>query len=193
MRCPRRDLPESRAPRPGRRGYSGVVRFAIREATLGDAEGIARAHTASWRTSYRGLLPDAVLARIDVDQRAASWRKTLQDPSVLKLVAYDTTHHDIVGLCDAGRSRNAAAHTGEVYRMYLEHHARRHGLGREMFERVTAWLRSRELGSLVIWVLDTNHHARRFYAAMGGRPGARVASSVSGFPVIEQAYLWDEL
>jgi len=169
------------------------MRFAIREATISDADGIARAHTASWRTSYRGLLPDHVLARIDVDQRAASWRRTLQDRSLLTLVAYDTTHHDIVGLCDAGKSRTPATHAGEVYRMYLEHHARRHGLGREMFELVTAWLRGRGLSSLVIWVLDNNHHARRFYAAMGGRPGERVASSVSGFPVIEQAYLWDEI
>jgi GNAT superfamily N-acetyltransferase len=168
------------------------VRFAIRPARLDDADGIARAHTESWRTSYRGILPDAVLARIDVDQRAASWRRTLQDGSMLTLVAYDVTHRDIVGLCDAGPSRRDPG-AGEVYRMYLEHHARRHGLGREMFEQVTQWLRSQSVRSLVIWVLDNNHHARRFYEAMGGRPGRRVPSSVSGFPVVELAYVWDSL
>jgi GNAT superfamily N-acetyltransferase len=77
--------------------------------------------------------------------------------------------------------------------MYLEHHARRHGLGREMFEQVTAWLRGRELRSLIIWVLDNNLHARRFYEAMGGRAGRRMASSVSGFPVVELAYVWERL
>jgi GNAT superfamily N-acetyltransferase len=82
---------------------------------------------------------------------------------------------------------------GEVYRMYLEHHARRHGLGREMFEQVTAWLRGQGLRSLIIWVLDNNHHARRFYEAMGGQAGQRVASSVSGFPVVELAYVWERL
>lgn len=168
------------------------MRFAIRKAQLADAEGIARAHTASWRTSYRGILPEAVLARIDVDQRAASWRRTLEDPSVLALVAYDITHGDIVGLCDAGRCRRDPD-AGEVYRMYLEHHARRHGLGREMFEHVTDWLRTQQLRSLVIWVLDNNHHARRFYEAMGGRPDRRVPSSVQGFPVVELAYVWDRL
>jgi GNAT superfamily N-acetyltransferase len=168
------------------------MRFAIRPARLDDAEGIARAHTASWRTSYRGILPDTILERIDVDQRAASWRRVLVDRSIYALVAFDVTHHDIVGLCDAGRSRSDPG-MGEVYRMYLEHHARRHGLGREMFEQVTAWLRARELRSLIIWVLDNNHHARRFYEAMGGRAGQRVASSVSGFPVVERAYVWDRL
>jgi GNAT superfamily N-acetyltransferase len=169
------------------------VRFAIRQGTLADAEGIARAHTASWRTSYRGILPDAILDHIDVDQRATSWRRVLADPSILTLVAYDTTHHDIVGLCDAGPSRRDAGYAAEVYRFYLEHHARRHGLGREMFERVTDWLSSRDLRSLIIWVLDNNHHARRFYEAMGGRTGPRVPSTVSGFPIVELAYVWDRL
>jgi GNAT superfamily N-acetyltransferase len=169
------------------------VRFAIRPARLGDAEGIARAHTASWRTSYRGILPDTVLDRIDVDQRATSWRRVLQDPSILTLVAYDLTHHDIVGFCDAGASRGGTAYAGEVYRIYLEHHAKRHGLGREMFEQVADWLRAQRLGSLIIWVLDNNHHARRFYEAMGGRAASRVASAVSGFPIVELAYIWDPL
>lgn len=175
------------------RGYTRRVRFAVREARLADAEGIAESHTASWRTSYRGILPEAVLARIDVDQRAASWRRTLTDRAMFALVAYDVTHHDIVGLCDCGPSRNDPRYAGEVYRFYLEHHARRHGLGREMFERVTDWLRGQDRRSLIIWVLDNNHHARRFYEAMGGRADRRVASTVSGFPVVEQSYVWDRL
>ena len=169
------------------------MRFAIRPARLADAEGIARAHTASWQTSYRGLLPDTVLDRIDVEQRAAGWRRTLQDRSVLTLVAYDTTHHDIVGLCDAGRTRAPSAYAAEIYRIYVEHHAKRYGLGREMFEQVTDWLRAQELRSLIIWVLDNNHHACRFYEAMGGRAWSRVPSTVSGFPVVELSYVWDRL
>jgi GNAT superfamily N-acetyltransferase len=169
------------------------VRFAIRAATVADAEGIAHAHTASWRTSYRGILPDAVLDRIDVDQRAMSWRRVLADRSILTLVAYDTTHHDIVGFCDAGRTRGDSRYAAEVYRIYIEHHAKRHGLGREMFEQVTDWLRRQDLRSLVIWVLDNNHHARRFYEAMGGRAASRKPSNVSGFAVVELAYVWDRL
>jgi GNAT superfamily N-acetyltransferase len=169
------------------------VRFAIRRAKLGDAEGIARAHTASWRSSYRGILPDTVLDRIDVDQRATSWHRVLQDPRILTLVAYDVTHQDIVGFCDAGASRGHSSYAGEVYRIYLEHHAKRHGLGRDMFEQVTDWLRAQRLGSLIVWVLDNNHHARRFYEAMGGRAASRMASTVSGYPITELSYVWDAL
>ena len=169
-----------------------MSRFAIREATLADAEGIARASADSWRSSYRGILPEHVLDRIDVEHRADKRRAILRDRSVFQLVAYDVTHGDIVGYCDAGPSRRGIA-AGEIYAFYLVHHAKRHGLGTEMFERVCTWLRANEMHSLIIWVLVNNTHARRFYEAMGGRVGNRFQSSVAGFGVTEQAYVWDRL
>lgn len=178
-----------------------MSRFAVREAELGDAEGIARAHTASWRTSYRGILPDNVLARIDVGQREDSRRRILRDRSIFQLVAYDVTHGDVVGLCDAGPSRRAVALVpdgddprcaeGEIYALYLEHHAKRHGLGQEMLERTQGWFAGQGVRSMVIWVLENNAHARGFYEAMGGRLGPTFRSSVGGYPVTERSYVWD--
>jgi GNAT superfamily N-acetyltransferase len=168
-------------------------RFAIRRARLADAEPIARVYTSSWQTSYRGILPDAVLDRMDVGQRVASRRQILQDPATLTLVAHDTTRGTIVGFCDAGASRRPGRWAGEVYAIYFEHHAKRFGLGREMFAQVMSWLRSGGMPSMIVWVLENNPHAHRFYEAMGGRPGPRIGSSVGGFPVVELGYVWDRL
>ncbi|HUS30809.1 MAG TPA: GNAT family N-acetyltransferase [Kofleriaceae bacterium] len=173
-----------------------MSRFGIREAKLGDAEAIARAHTASWQSSYRGILPDTVLDRIDVGQRAASRRQIISDRSIYQLVAYDLTHGDIVGLCDAGPSRrplpSLPTHaTGEVYAIYLVQHAKRHGLGQEMFEQVMAHFARNGIRQMVVWVLDNNHHARRFYETLGGRESSRLQTRVGGFPVTELAYVWD--
>ncbi len=168
-----------------------MTRFAVREAVPGDAEGIARVHTDSWQTSYRGILPDTVLDRIDVGQRVDSRRKILRDRSVFQLVAYDVTHGDIVGFCDAGASRRHVPYAGEVYAIYLAHRAKRHGLGQDMWERVQAWLAANDMRSMIVWVLENNHHARRFYEAMGGRSGSRLQSRVGGYPVVELSYVWD--
>jgi GNAT superfamily N-acetyltransferase len=170
-----------------------MSRFAIREASAADAEGIARAHTESWQTSYRGILPDTVLDRIDVGQRVETRKKILRDASVFQLVAYDLTHGDIVGFCDAGPSRRHVPFAGEVYAIYLVQHAKRYGLGAEMFERVQAWLVARGMRSMIVWVLENNHHARKFYEAMGGRAASRLQSRVGGFPVTELSYVWDKL
>ena len=170
-----------------------MTRFAVREATVDDAEGIARVHTDSWQTSYRGILPDTVLDRIDVGQRAESRRKILRDRSVFQLVAYDVTHGDIVGFCDAGASRRHSPYAGEVYAIYLAHRAKRHGIGQEMFERVQAWLVAQDMRSMIVWVLENNHHARQFYEAMGGKQSSRLQSRVGGYPVVELSYVWDRL
>lgn len=170
-----------------------MTRFAVREAVLDDAEGIARVHTDSWQTSYRGILPDTVLDRIDVGQRADSRRKILRDHSVFQLVAYDVTHGDIVGFCDAGASRRHVPYAGEVYAIYLAHRAKRHGIGQEMWERVQAWFVASDMRSMIVWVLENNQHARRFYEAMGGRQGVKLQSRVGGYPVVELSYVWDRL
>jgi GNAT superfamily N-acetyltransferase len=168
-----------------------MTRFAVREAVLDDAEGIARVHTDSWQTSYRGILPDTEHDRIDDGQRADSRRNILRDLSVFQLVAYDVTHGDIVGLCDAGPSRRHVPYAGEVYAIYLAHRAKRHGLGQEMWERVQAWFVASDMRSMIVWVLENNQHARRFYEAMGGRQGSKLQSRVGGYPVVELSYVWD--
>ena len=170
-----------------------MTRFAVREATLDDADGIARAHTDSWQTSYRGILPDTVLDRIDVGQRAETRRRILRDRSIYQLVAYDLTHGDIVGFCDAGPSRRHVPYAGELYAIYIVQRAKRYGLGLDMFERVQAWLVREAMRSMIVWVLEHNHHARKFYEAMGGTAGGRWSSSVGGFPVTEQSYVWERL
>jgi ribosomal protein S18 acetylase RimI-like enzyme len=168
-----------------------MSRFSVREAKLGDAEAIARAHTESWQSSYRGILPDNVLDRIDVGQRADSRRRILADRSIYQLVAYDVTHGDIVGFCDAGPPRRHMPYAGEIYALYMIHRAKRHGLGQEMFERVQQHLAAQGGRSLIIWVLENNEHARGFYEAMGGRRGPALPSRVGGFAVTELAYVWD--
>jgi len=181
-----------------------MTRFAVREAKLSDAEAIAAAHTESWQTSYRGILPDDVLDRIDVGQRADSRRKILQNKRIYQLVAYDVTHGDIVGFCDAGESRRPgppewseagggprARPMGEIYALYMVHRAKRMGLGQEMFERCQSYFAAQGTRSLIIWVLEHNTHARGFYEAMGGKLGPTFPSRVGGFPVVEVAYVWD--
>lgn len=168
-------------------------RFALRAARPADARAIAEVLVASWRDSYRGILPDDVLDRLDVEDRTISRREILRDGSGLQLVACDTTYGDVVGFCDAGPSRRPGPWEGEVYAIYLAHHAKRHGLGTRMFDDVMAWLHGRGARSMIVWVLERNDHARRFYEALGGKAGPRWRSSVGGQPVTELGYVWEEL
>lgn len=168
-------------------------RFALRPARAGDARAIAEVLVASWRDSYRGILPDAVLDRLDVVERTRSREAILRTTDGLQLVAVDTTYGDVVGFCDAGPARRPGAWQGEIYAIYLARHAKRYGLGSRMFEDVMAWLHRTGVRSMIVWVLEHNVAARRFYEAMGGRAGPRWPSRVDGFAVTELGYVWEEL
>ncbi|HEY4058545.1 MAG TPA: GNAT family N-acetyltransferase [Kofleriaceae bacterium] len=165
-----------------------TARFAVRPARLEDAAAIAEVQVASWRSSYRGILPDAILDSLNAQLRVHARQGMLRDPDAYNLVAYDTTHGDVVGYANASVSRRGGARVGELFEIYLVDRAKRYGLGRELFESVMDWSRAKQHARLDVWVLEGNQHARRFYAAMGGVVSAQTHSRVRGFGVIELAY-----
>lgn len=78
----------------------------IRPARPEDALAIGHVHVDSWRTTYRGLLPDSVLASLSVEQRAATWRQAidaaLKDESRSFVQVADDLANGIVGFASAG-------------------------------------------------------------------------------------------
>jgi GNAT superfamily N-acetyltransferase len=122
--------------------------------------------------------------------RACSPTWIRASPAASSAGAYDTTHRDIVGFCHAGTSRRGGAAVGELYEIYLVDRAKRFGLGRELFDEFSTWCLAEQKREMAVWVLEDNHHARAFYAALGGRQVGRLGSRVGGFPVVEVSYVW---
>jgi GNAT superfamily N-acetyltransferase len=166
------------------------MRFVLRGATIDDAEATARVSVDSWRSSYQTILPDDVLASIDIAKRAAKRRTILAAANGLHLVACDADTDEIVGFCDAGAHREGLAGAGEVYALYIIERAKRRGLGRAMFARAQAWLWEREMTTMSVWVLEANAPGRLLYESLGGRLGRRKDIVLLGASVSEVAYEW---
>ena len=49
------------------------IEFFVRDAVPSDALGIAEVHTTTWKTSYRGILPDTLLDSLSVARRTERW------------------------------------------------------------------------------------------------------------------------
>jgi GNAT superfamily N-acetyltransferase len=162
----------------------------IRFATLKDAAAIAAVHVDTWRSTYAGIVPDAYLSSLSIDQRARYWQGLLSDNQRPSSILVAEMENKVVGFACAGPERTGdVEHKGEIYALYLLPEHQSQGLGRGLFLAAMDCLIWSGLGSLLVWVLVDNPH-RGFYEKLGG---ARVRSrvvEVGGVPLTEVAYGW---
>ena len=146
--------------------------LVVTPASLEDADAIARVHVESWQEAYRSLLPAGYLASLSIEQRAATWRRSLESGTPRLLVA----RHDgeLVGFIAFGPSRDegAAASCGEVWALYLAPSMWSRGAGRRLWLAALNRMLDQGCETVSLWVIATNERAIRFYRAAGFRADA---------------------
>ena len=165
----------------------------IRQATADDAAGIATVHIQSWQTSYRGIIPDSVLDKLDstYERRLAFWNDILQDAAQDVFVASDET--GVLGFASGGAERDGIpGYDGELFAIYLRQSAQRRGIGQALTQRIAAALDARGFKSMLVWVLKDNP-AVAFYRALGGEYVSEKALTIGGKHLLEEAYGWPSL
>ncbi len=169
------------------------MKIVYRRATLEDALWVARVHCASWRTTYPGLIPPAVIeAWANVDIRTDGWRRIITErPETLWLAVGD---NEVVGFADGGVAREPNdGMAGQLFGIYLLATAQRGGIGRALVSRVFSDLRKAGLGNARVEVLKGNLPAIRFYESLGARFVREAPFEMMGESMIELVYAWQEL
>lgn len=78
---------------------------------------------------------------------------------------------------------------GEIYAIYLVPAAWDEGIGRQLMAAALGRLGEAGFGQVILWVLDSNVRARRFYEAGGWRADGAVKPDDSfGVPMTEVRY-----
>lgn len=167
----------------------------IRPATVDDASDIARVHVGSWRSTYRGLMPDAVLDQLSVSRREKFWRQVLErDKSQFTFVAVDD-QHEVIGFVNGGLERERErdpVYTAELYALYLLKEQQGHGYGAALFRAVVEKFLEQNHSAMLLWVLSSNP-SRGFYEKMGGRSLKTKAIDIGDATLEEVAYGWADL
>jgi ribosomal protein S18 acetylase RimI-like enzyme len=164
----------------------------IREATIEDVEAIARVHVQAWRETYRALMPEALLAGLSVEQRAAMRTKVILKTAEAPCLWVSEDCGRIVGFGCIGKAHDSAlgAH-GEILAINFLADVKRRGLGTALFRHLLRLLKQRGYASAGLWVLSTNELARRFYEIRGGKQGTTRSVDADGTPLEEISYKWD--
>ena len=140
----------------------------VRPATPEDAPAMGRVHVRAWQAAYRGAMPDDFLDGLDPETREAGWARLLSSPDAAgHTLVVENDDGAVVGFAHIGPSRQQADSDGELYAINLDPDAWGRGLGRQLLAAATDELAQRGYDEAILWVLDTNARARRFYEAAG--------------------------
>lgn len=165
----------------------------IRTATPGDIPGMARVHVDSWRSTYRGIVPDEYLAKLAYENSEARMRRQIEDGGERLIMLVAAQGETIIGFASGGSEREGRPEfTGELYAIYLYKESQGQGIGRMLFNEMAARLRERGHESLFVWVLARNR-SREFYRKMGGELVATKMIMIGGEELEEEGYGWRDL
>ena len=154
----------------------------VRAATPEDAETIAAVRVRSWQVAYAHVFPEEALAQLDASSVAAFWLERLAAGD-RALVTDDGS-----GFASVGPSRDAPDE-GEVYAIYVDPEHWGTGRGRALMDAALDALREAGFEEAILWVLDDNPRARRFYEAGGWQTdGAMKEDEFLDTPVREVRY-----
>ena len=156
--------------------------IVLRTATPGDAAGIAAVRVDSWRATYRGIIPDAYLDAMKVEDSTALWSKVLSADTQKTSVFVAERGGDIIGFA-AGKMMDVEkfGFDAELAAIYMRPEAQRNGIGRRLVGLVADAHQEQGAQGLLVWVLANNKVARQFYDRLGAEL------------LIEQPFTWDEL
>jgi ribosomal protein S18 acetylase RimI-like enzyme len=146
----------------------GMPPSIVRAAQAGDAAGIAAVHVASWKVAYRGYYPDHHLDALTMKRWLPGWKRRLEPGSDDTLVLVADSGNEITGFSVIEPA--PAPDDFELSLLYVHPGHMRRGIGRSLLQQAEQEMRARGGATAILWVIDENARARRFYEAMGWRP-----------------------
>jgi GNAT superfamily N-acetyltransferase len=142
---------------------------SVRVARAGDVDAIARVHHVSFRAANGPALSPDALAELTLATRRSQWAEWLHEPPAGARILVAEAGGALVGVAVAGPARDDDVEpgTGELYALYVDPEAWGAGHGTALHD--TSLTNLAEAGSreAILWALEGNAHARRFYAARG--------------------------
>jgi GNAT superfamily N-acetyltransferase len=169
------------------------TRPVIRLGAPGDAAAIAALHAESWRSAYRGLIPDDDLGDGLDDERFNFWRDRFASPGPHRRIVLAAIADEIL-IGFACVLADAAPEYGPLLdNLHVKPGWRGRGLGAELLQKSREWSRAIAPGQpMHLWVLAGNAVARRFYRNQGGVEEGQRVEHREGMEIVSLRCIWRE-
>lgn len=126
-------------------------------------------HIACWQSAYKGIIPDDYLKNMsaEIEPRTERLKKNLVELTDF-LYYYAAVDNEMIGRLIIGKSRDEdKPDAGEICAIYLLEEYWSKGYGRQIMDYALKTLKCMGYSEIILWVLDENTRARRFYEKFG--------------------------
>ncbi|ACV63361.1 GCN5-related N-acetyltransferase [Desulfofarcimen acetoxidans DSM 771] len=139
----------------------------IRKATISDVSAIAKVTVDTWKTTYRGIIPDDYLDSLTYEEREKGWMEFPFHHFIIYIA--EDENHNIVGFAAAGLERTSnPIYKGEIYAIYVLESYQNKGIGSSLIKAIMNNFKQLDIYSVIVWVLSDNNY-RRFYELHQGQ------------------------
>jgi len=159
----------------------------IRSASTADAAAISGVQRDSWLAAYQGIIAHEIIDRVTAPDGGARVRQVFRlrpwQRMVVAVVQKPADEPGIVGYASFGPELDVFApwphpvspagqqgQVGELYALYVHPSWWSTGTGRALMDHVLAKVSRAGYPDVMLWVLERNARARRFYERAGFQP-----------------------
>lgn len=164
----------------------------IRIATHSDANRIAKVHVDSWRTTYKGIIPDDFLNKLSYEKRTELWIQNLSRSDNYVIVA-ETSEGGIIGfavLCR--RETNTVPNSTDLTSIYLLEEYQGKGVGKKLLKQIFLQVKLLGYRKVFVDVLEKNKTCS-FYEHYGAKLYDTVQIKIGGKILDERIYEWNSV
>jgi ribosomal protein S18 acetylase RimI-like enzyme len=165
------------------------VAFRIRAARASDQAAILAIQIASWRDTYRGVMPDVFL---DQEMEAALtdfWQGVFGGRRRAGTLAVAAFGRDVVGFIAAWQVADLAY----IDSLHVRPGMRRAGIGRALLGFAARRLAGQGCVGASMYIPEANRAAARLFARLGGQIGTAEPRLVFGRVVAGSPVLWPDI
>lgn len=144
-----------------------MSQIEVRWANYNDWKELGSVHSDSYRSAYKGIIPDDFLENFTAEKRQEYFQKVLSEGKekiAIMFVDKKAIGFIIIGKC---RDEDLDATYGEIWGIYLLKEYWGKGFGKRLINWGIDRIKENGYFRTALWVLKENENARRFYEHLG--------------------------
>ncbi len=162
----------------------------VKRATVQDVKIISYIHASSWKSAYRGIIPQRYLDELQDDFWVNAFQGWIEANTVTALLIYD--QELAVGCIAYGKSRDKKlSEWGEIVSIYLLPAYFGKGYGHKLLKAALDDLKIAGYNDVYLWVLENNEAAKKFYERNGFVfNNEKYSFAIMGKPLQDMRYIF---